>query len=273
MVINFFRKYGDKLLFGLALVVLATALFRREDEESEAPAPVTNLLFSQWWQEDLKKDTLLELIREFESLHGDIKITLNTRSYEDLRLDLFIPPESSPGDIFALDPLWVPELVKRDIIENLWTESPLAESPLTESPGTESQGVESQWSDDPSQQAYNGPPLLSYINVLFYNIEMLREAGFARPPKSRGEFLDYARAVTNSEENRWGLTLGGNSSRGMYDDVYPWIWSAGARLITNERPALSSRQVMDSLSFLASLNRESLVVPSAFSAEDWKKTG
>ena len=250
-----FRKHGDKLLFALALVVLALVVFRSFDKKiTQAAAP--RIVFTQWWQNDLGEDTLKALIEEFESLHSGIKIVLNEKSYDDLRLELFNylsnPAGSdktavSPGDVLALDPLWVPELLKKGIVES------------------------------------ENVPLLSFVNVLYYNVSILKEAGFSRPPKTRSEFLACARAIAGREADPLGsaqgrapdsapvLALGGNSFRGIYDDVYPWMWAAGAQLIKDGKPAVVSRPVVESLSFLESLHSEGLIEADAFSADSKKK--
>ena len=229
-----FRKHGDNLLFALALAVLITALiYSLNRRPAGQDAALTSIVFNHWWQEDIGGDTLRNLITEFERQHEGISIILNERSYEDLRVDLFDPAGfAAPGDVLALDPLWVPELLKRDVIENA------------------------------------GAPILSFINVLYYNIEILREAGFTRPPRTRSEFLTFARAVAANGENR-ALSLG--SSRGMYDDVFPWIWAAGTPLIRDGNPLVTSAPVVQSLAFLASLNNEGLISPDAFFADSRKK--
>ena len=231
-----FRKYGDSLLFALAIAVLATALFYslRGPAVQAEPASV---VFAQWWQEDLDGNALEDLIAEFESQHEGIRIILIEKSYEDMRSALFAPGGDAPGDILALDPLWVPELLGRGVIESA------------------------------------GAPILAFINVLYYNIDILREAGFARPPQTRGEFLAFARAVAGAGRgaHALGLGLGGNSARGIHDSVYPWIWAAGARLVHGGNPVASSAPVVQSLSFLASLNSEGLIAPGAFHADSKSK--
>jgi len=220
------RKYGDLLLFALALAVLAAILINRTAHKvitQTAPS----IVFTQWWQDNLEKDTLKGLAEEFESLHRDIKIIIKDRAYEDLRNDLFNPSEDFfSGDVLALDPLWVPELLKSETIE---------------------QG--------------NDALFISFINVLFYNIEILLEAEFTRPPKNRSEFTDYLRTIAAMEKNYHGFALDTGSSRGIYDDIFPWIWSSGAQLITDGKPTLNSRQVTDSLSFLSSLYKEGSIFP------------
>ena len=238
-----FKKYGDNLLFALALAVLMTALFYSVTNRRAAQETAISIVFTQWWQDDLERDTLINLIAEFESLHDGIRVILNESSYEELRFALFYPgtydePQAPPGDVLALNPFWVPDLLNGGIIESAET------------------------------------PILSFINVLYYNIDILREAGFTRPPKTRGEFLSFARAVAANEGNRTAYALGlglGNSPRGVHDDVFPWIWAAGVQLIRDGNPVVTTAPVVQSLAFLASLNTEGLIAPGAFYADSRQK--
>ena len=237
MMNEFFKKHGNKLYLLLLLLFLMAALFRlgiKLTNKSENNVQTPGIVFTQWWEKESDKDILLEIISEFESLHDDFKIILNTCTYEDLRLALFQGTplaDNSPGDIIALDPLWVSELAKKEIIEKVNANS------------------------------------VSFINILYYNIDILKEAGFSRPPKTRSEFLAYARRIAGGKKNMAALALGMNSSRGIYDDVLPWIWSAGLQLINGGKPQVNSRSVVDCLSFLASLNNEGLLTPRSFTAD------
>ena len=243
----FFTKHGDKVLFALALVFLAAALFRSDANRPHTEAP--GIVFTQWWENDLDKDILPALAEEFKALHG-INVTINLASYEDVLETLRFSPEKLPqggrvaGDVYAIDPLWLPELTGLGIIEDDFT-------------------------------------LFSFIDVLYYNVEILKDAGFSRPPKNRSEFLDYARAIASMRGNRprsglgyvLGISLGENNSRGVYDDVFPWIWAAGVPLVRDGSPVVNSRQVIESLSFLAVLNSEGLIAPDAFRADNERKLG
>ena len=228
MKILYLQKYGDKLLFAIALALMIGALFPFLSNiiNSTRREAIITLVFTQWWHDELEEDVLTGLIKEFESHHNGIRVVLDTRSYEDIWQDFFYHRELSfRADVFALDPLWVPELQKKEIIEN------------------------------PS------PVLLSFINVLYYNIDILAEAGFSRPPRNRGEFTAYSRAVTNLV--RRGLVMEISGPRGAYDDVFPWIWSAGASLTNNGNPALATASFIASLAFLQTLNNEGLILHSA----------
>ena len=234
-----FNKYFDKLLFALSIMILAGLLIRMGSNRVSSAPNSTNLTFSQWWENDSDREIFLDLIKEFEGLNDGIMVTLNTIPYEDLRVELLNAGEAAfPGDIIALDLLWVPELPALEICE---------------------------------------APLFSFVNVLYYNVELLKDAGFSRPPKTRSEFLACARTLKSRSGNRQGagfalsFELGDNSSRGIYDDVFPWIWAAGAELVQDGKPALTSRPVVESLSFLAALKSEGLIDDGLFYADAGKK--
>ena len=234
---EFFKKHGNKLLLLVALAFFIAALFllgTKSANKKESVEP-PGVVFTHWLDNEADRGVFVEIISEFENLHGDFKVILNTCSYEDLRSALFrgAPPEDSgfPGDVIALDSLWVSELSKKEIIENV-----------------------------------NANPV-SFVNILYYNINLLKEAGFSRPPKTRGEFLAYARHFSGSKGNQAALAMGMNSSRGIYDDIFPWIWSTGAQLVKDGKPQVNSRAVVDCLSFLASLYSEGLLTPQSLTAD------
>lgn len=236
----------DPFLIILALIVLALGLFRYCGKQVIAEAAAPTLVFTQWWQNELEAETLEKLIEEFEALHQDIKIALDTRPYEEVRELLFnyTPPEDGeepgtdlPGDILALDPLWFPELAGKGILDS-------------------------------------GEPLflLSFFYPLFYNTGMLKEAGFNRPPKTRSEFLAYAKAVTDPSGGRYGIAFAGGSSQGVYRDLRSWIWASGALTTDAEGQALALKPVGETLEFLETLGKENVIHPrSFFMNEDEKR--
>jgi multiple sugar transport system substrate-binding protein len=234
------KPHVDILLLALALIVLVLSLLRSGGKKAIAEAVAPTLVFTQWWQNELEPDTLEKLIKEFEARRPEIKIVLNTRSYEETK-ELFLnynpdidDNSPAPGDILAVEPLWIPELEKTGLLH---------------------------------KADIAGAPLLSYFYPLFYNIDILREAGFSRPPKNRSEFLTFVQAVSNAETHRYGiaLSLSPDNSQNIYTDVYPWIWAAGAALLNEGRPALTQKAVIETLEFLANLNRGGLVYPRPFS--------
>jgi ABC-type glycerol-3-phosphate transport system substrate-binding protein len=229
------RRYGDKLLLVLAFSVLAVSLIRMGGKKViEAAAPT--LVFTHWWEED----AIAPLITEFENLHPEIKIQSNYRPYAEVR-ELLDEKDDSVGDILALDPRWLRDLVKNETLAPLGT----AADPV--------------WS----------APLLSFINPFYYNIDVLKTAGFSRPPKTRGELLAMAAAITGKNAGIYGAALALDPAypQGLSRDVFSWIWAAGAQLFNEGKPAVTSRPVVETLDFLVRLRREGFLYPNPLSLD------
>ncbi|MCL2007424.1 MAG: extracellular solute-binding protein [Treponema sp.] len=229
------QKYGDILLLALALAILAGALLRfipRGAGDSEERGFI-NITFTQWWQNELEEGFLESLIEEFESLNSGIGVILDTRSYEEIWQGFFDPYEETgpfTSDVLALDSLWLSELLSRGIIE----------SP--------------------------GPALISPINVFYYNIDILSEAGFSRPPRNRSEVIEYSREILSL--GRQAIILDLESPRGLYDNIFPWIGAAGAALINNGNPTVNTNTVVNILAFFAALNGEGLILHGRYGSEE-----
>ncbi|MDR2519341.1 MAG: extracellular solute-binding protein [Spirochaetaceae bacterium] len=238
----------------------------------EAKKAVT-LVFSQWWHEELEQNILVSLAAEFERTHPGIKIKLNNYSYNDMEALILnglndkiagFTENFPPADILALDPRWLYGLIRNDMLEPL---SPYKESSAF-IPALQTSGQERVYDD----WAF---PLVSFMAPLFYNIEVLSQAGFDRPPKTWSEFLHYARAITNRDMGRFGtaLSLNQGDPQGVYVDVYSWIWASGAVLLNQgkDKANFTSPMVVNALTFLDTLSREGLLSPDCFSKTKERK--
>jgi multiple sugar transport system substrate-binding protein len=87
-------------------------------------------------------------------------------------------------------------------------------------------------------------PVVSFMYPLYYNIAVLREAGFDRPPKTREEFLAYARALPP------GSALSHNNG----GELAAWTWAAGLSFFDESQNALNLQALRDSLNFVQAMN-------------------
>jgi len=114
-------------------------------------------------------------------------------------------------------------------------------------------------------------PLVSFMNMLFYNIEILTAAGMDRPPKTREEFLACVRTVSNQHDEPFSnvtgaaLSLSADDKQALSRDIFSWILASGYDFWhEGNTPVLITRDVTGDLSFLSGLYRESILAPGTF---------
>jgi len=113
-------------------------------------------------------------------------------------------------------------------------------------------------------------PLVSFMDLFIYNIDILQAANLDRPPKTRVEFLAAARAVTESKAaSAFALGLNPADPLALRRDIYPWLWANGVDInaidLSGDAPAFP-RALNDTIAFLGQLNRENLLAPGTFAA-------
>jgi multiple sugar transport system substrate-binding protein len=114
-------------------------------------------------------------------------------------------------------------------------------------------------------------PLVSFMNMLFYNIDILTAAGMDRPPKTREEFLACARTIANQNSPRslyrigTALSLSVDDKQALSRDIFPWILASGYDFWSEgNRPVLNTRVITGDISFFGSLYRENIIAPGLF---------
>jgi len=114
-------------------------------------------------------------------------------------------------------------------------------------------------------------PLVSFMNMLFYNIEILTAAGMDRPPKTKEEFLACARIVSNKNDAPFlnvtgaALSLSADDKEALSRDIFPWILASGYDFwFEGSSPVLNTRVIAGDISFLGSLYQENILAPGIF---------
>ncbi len=109
-------------------------------------------------------------------------------------------------------------------------------------------------------------PLVSFMDLLFYNIELLQSEGFDRPPKTRDEFLSYAKAVSDGS-GVYGAAMGlsPKDRQAVSREFFSWIWASGNDFWSDgDTPVFDSRPVIRDIDFLGRLSREGSLAPNSF---------
>jgi multiple sugar transport system substrate-binding protein len=261
-------KKFDIVIICTALAVLALAIFFYPAKKINFKR--TTLVFSQWLNDDLDDAKVLgKIVDEFEKSHPGVNIVLENRSYRNLKNDcagyldamrnaLSGGNEGKKGthkfpDIVTVDPLWFDDSEKHILFADQ-NGGETRESAATAA----------------TNEVYTRP-LYSYFNTLFYNIGILEDAGFDRPPKTRGEFSEVCLKL--KEKNIYGLSVSGN----FFADIFPWIWSeSGTKMlqtINNEKDRFdfSEKTVIGSIDFFNKLNSQNTLGRPPFINDDDEK--
>jgi multiple sugar transport system substrate-binding protein len=227
-VIFFFRT-----LWIWALAIIAGIFLFRLFSGTSVEPKHTTLVFAQWWEEELGTKILAELTAKFEAANPGITVMLEKNDWNEIRKSL---EEGTGPDLFSIDPFAVYELERASLLAEI-TEGGRRNARIL--------------------------PIISFINPLFYNIELLRNAGFDRPPKNQTEFLSYALRVKESGGVYGaGLALGGGT-HSISRHILSWIWASVANPESTRTFNFNTKEVIGVLNFLNQLKPN--LYPNPFS--------
>jgi multiple sugar transport system substrate-binding protein len=230
----------------------------------------TSLVFSQWFKDDIQSDVFDKIIAEFEESHPSISIISEYRSMQGVKydckyyLDIIQNEQDNENkknmrkfpDIVAVDPLWFNDSEKRILFEDQNASEDISAS---------SYGYNSA-----KNEAYT-KPLYAYFNALFYNIRIIEDAGFDRPPKTWNEVMTICSNI--KEKNIYGLSI----SENFFTDVFPWIWSETNKnilqVLNSEKDKFNftEKSVIDSIDFFNRLNLQNMLGRSPFIKDEEEK--
>ena len=242
----------DLLLILIILVLIILPFVTNKISIPEIKSKQVNLSMSIQCEELLRNGIMSALLKEFNEQNPDINFRLYFGQIdEDRELpDIMIFDESdfkrlsASGALADLTPFYIPD--------GLDTEE--SEDPFDDTSHADTFQFDSQYAI----------PLVSFTDMLFYNIEILSAAGFDHPPKTREEFLACTRAVSRGNFSGISgavLSLSQEDAQALSRDIFSWIWAAGIDFWQEGvKPALATpsnmRAITADFTFFGSLYRE-----------------
>jgi len=223
----------DIFILAALLIIILTPIFINLFFKLEAKARQINLYLSVSGEELFGKELMETFIREFEEKNPDIQLKFaNSASNTEPDVLFF-----SEGDLSAF----------------------IAANSLTEL------NAFTEYDSGARQMAI---PLVSFMDMFFYNIDILSAAGFDRPPKTRDEFLVYAKAISRGSSGAAGyaLSLSQKDRQALARDIFSWILASGGSLFSADEDGVLvfNKIAASDISFFGTLNKEGLLAPNIF---------
>jgi multiple sugar transport system substrate-binding protein len=224
----------------------------------------TTLVFLQWFNDDMESEVFDGIIAEFEETHPGISIDREYRSIQGIKYDCkyYIDIIQNGGytdkkintrkfpDVITVDPLWFNDSEKRILFEDQ---------------------NESKDRDAGEKNEFYTKPLYAYFNGFFYNVGILEDAGFDRPPKTWNEVAAISGKL--KEKNIYALSV----SENFFTDIFPWIWPETGRnalqILNGEKDKFNftEKNVVDSLDFFNALNFQNMLGRPPFIKDEEEK--
>lgn len=218
-----------------------------EEEMSDKPFAGTELVLASMTDQYI--NAFRHLIPMFEEETG-IKVTMDELGYVDLyqKLTADFVADTGNYDLMTVDIVWSGEyaangytLPLNDYMERDKDELQLDDiMPVSWNLG-EYEGE--QW-------AY---PLAGYANVLNYRKDILGEAGI-EPPATQEELLADAQALTDADNDFYGMALLGAKGSAVAQDYMAWVQQHGSTILDADgKPLLNTPENVAILEFFGEL--------------------
>lgn len=223
----------------------------------------TTIEFIQWWAPELPEGSFRGIMDDFEAENPDIKVKLISGPYSSTRDQIVIGAASGTlSDVVGLDGAWVNDLAKQGAI------APLDD--LMAAANYDSSQVAAIIKLDGNSYMF---PVASFVYPIFINLDLFAAAGMSDMPKTRSEFVDAARKLTNPSKNQYGwvLPLSLQSPNGVQNDVMSWVWASGKSMLKDGKPNLVSDDVIGALKYIESMYKEGLISPGSFAKKEQDK--
>jgi multiple sugar transport system substrate-binding protein len=247
-----FKNWVKKLGVLSVSLILASSVFAK-----------TTIEFIQWWEPELPKGSFRAIMDDFEKLNPDIEVKLISGPYPNIKDQIIVGAASGTlSDVVGLDGAWVNDLAKQGAITDM--------GPLMNAGSLDSKEIAAIIKLDGGSYMF---PVASFIYPIFVNLDMMNEAGLTGMPKTRAEFFEAAKKLTNKSKNQYGwvLPLSLETPWGVQNDVMSWVWASGGSMMKDGKPNLQNQNVINALKFVNDMHNAGVISPGSLSKKEQDK--
>ncbi|MEA5581017.1 ABC transporter substrate-binding protein [Nodularia harveyana UHCC-0300] len=248
---NFFRQYiasAIKLLF--IGIVLSSCLIMLSGCQASAQRDdgVIRLTLWQGINPPANRDVFQKLVDKFNQTHPDIQVESIFAGALDQQLPKILAAVvgNVPPDILTFYPQLTGKFVELDAIRPLedWLDKLPLKSEVSPNLLQEFTLEDHLWS----------VPLYTSNLGIFYRPQLFQKAGITQTPKTWSELREVAKKLTidkdgNGKPEQYGILLPLGKGEWTVFNWFPFLWSAGGEIVTDNRPNLTTEAAVTALQF------------------------
>jgi multiple sugar transport system substrate-binding protein len=240
------------LMITLIIGVLAGCGSNSSDSTSKSKNTVINALFMK--QAGYSEEEITAITKEFMNKNPNIEIKTTFVPYESLEQKILTGAPTGGYDLVAIDAPWTAKFAKAGIVKEV-TEKLSA---------TDRQDIFDGALDAVSfQDKLYGLPWLNDTKFLFYNKELLKQAGFDHPPATWEELEQQAIAMKKQGLVEYPLVWSWKQSEALVCDFTSLSAVFGGGMIKNGKPSLTDEGNKKAMNFMLQTLKEGITNPNS----------
>ncbi len=236
-----------KLILGSAFATLAMTTTALADT-------TLNALFMS--QAAYSEDDIKSMTAKFEEANPGVTVALEFVPYEALHDKIIAAAGAGDDgyDVVLFDVIWPAEFATRGFLQDVTDRIPADYTDKV---------FDGAWTTVEYDGKRYGMPWILDTKYLFYNADMLAEAGISAPPKTWAELAEQARQIKDKGIVEYPLVWSWSQSEAMICDFTTLTAANDGAFFDEGQPAFTAGGAKDAVSFMKATLDEGLSNPSS----------
>jgi multiple sugar transport system substrate-binding protein len=241
------------LILLLTAVLLAGILSACSNGDSKDGKVTLNALFMK--QAGYSEADVKAITKEFEEKNPNIKVKPTFVPYEALEQKIQTSAKSGGFDVVVIDAPWTAKFAKAGFVKDVSDKLKQEDQSDIFSGAIDSVSYEDK---------LYGMPWLNDTKFLFYNKEMLKEAGFEQPPATWEELTEQAKIMKDKGIVEYPLVWSWSQAEALVCDLTVMTSSFGGDMVNEKgKPTVDATENLEAVSFMTNTLKEGLSNPKS----------
>ena len=251
------HRTATRWALGLAMLLQGSALAAAQDV-------TINALFMK--QAAYSEDDVRAMTADFEKANAGIKVNLELVPYEALH-DKIVAAQGAGGsgyDVVLFDVIWPAEFGSKGFLQDVTARIPADESAKV---------FDGAWTTVEYDGKRWGMPWILDTKSLFYNEDMLKQAGIAAPPKTFDELAAQAKVIKDKGLANYPIVWSWSQAEAIICDYTTLVDAYGGSFFTDGKPSFATGGALDAVNYMKKTLDDGLTNPNSreYLEEDVRK--